>query len=61
MLVEMSAALNVKTKHASNVHDELQQLSLETPSLFQRSTIRGKLQIISRLLIYVHLRHVCHV
>lgn len=57
----MSAAFNIKTEHASNVHDELQQLSLEMPPLFQRSTVRGKLQIISGLLIYVHLRHVCRV
>lgn len=50
----MSAAFNVKTKHANNVHDELQQLSLEVPSLFHCSIIRGKLQIIITILIYVH-------
>lgn len=53
MWVEMSAAFNIKTKHANNVHDELQQLSLEMLSLFHCSIIRGKLQIISRILTYV--------
>lgn len=61
----MSVTSNIKAKHANDVHDELQQLSLEMLFLFQWSIIRGKLQIIRRILIYVHLSQMfamyCHV
>ena len=49
----MSAAFNIKTKHANDVHDELQQLSLEMPSLFHCSILRETLQIISRIYICI--------
>lgn len=57
MWLQMGAVLNIIVKHANDVHDELQQLSLETLSLFQCCVVRGKLQNISKTLIPTHLRH----
>lgn len=56
MWLQMGAVLDIIVKHANNVHDELQQLSLEVLSLFQRCIVRGKLQN-SKILILAHLRH----
>lgn len=53
----MGAVLDIIVKHANDVYDELQQLSLETLSLFRCCIVRGKLQNISKILIPVNLRH----
>lgn len=57
MWLQMGAVLDIIVKHANDVHDELQQLSLEMLSLFQCCIIRGKLQNISKILIPALLRH----
>lgn len=41
---EVSAAVFFIAEHADDVHDQLQQLSVETLLLLQRCTIRVKLQ-----------------
>lgn len=53
----MGAVLDIIVKHANDVYDELQQLSLETLSLFRCCIVRGKLQNISKILIPANLRH----
>lgn len=57
MWLQMGAVLDIIVKHANDVHDELQQLSLEMLSLFQCCIVRGKLQNISKILIPALLRH----
>lgn len=57
MWLQMGAVLNIMAKHANDVHDELQQLSLEMLSLFQCCIFREKLQNISKILIPAHSRH----
>lgn len=57
MWLQMGAGLNIMAKHANDVHDELQQFSLEMLSLFQCCIIGEKLQNMSRNLISAHMRH----
>lgn len=57
MWLQMGAVLDIIVKHANDVYDELQQLSLETVSLFQCCNVGGKLQNISKIFIPANLRH----